>query len=134
MPTTIWICLVEGLVPGDQRIRAWTPDADRAEAFRKEGLEMQEFSAVAQASAGRGVTDTMCEAAVRADHISRIQGFTYSTQHVIRDLYKPYDEQKIWAVDKNDADAEDKFHHQCRIERMRKVLEAALSVPSADRS
>lgn len=48
MPATIWICLVEG-PSGEQRIRAWTPDADRAEAFRKEGLEMQEFSAVAQA-------------------------------------------------------------------------------------
>lgn len=49
MPATIWVCIVPG-PEGDKRIRAWTADNERAEAFRKEGLEMQEFGAVAQAS------------------------------------------------------------------------------------
>lgn len=90
----------------------------------------ERFLGVAQGVGHCGVTDAMCEAAVRADHVSRIQGFTYNTKHVIRDLHQPYDQQKIWEIDKNDADAEDKFHHQCRIEQMRKLLESALALPS----
>lgn len=76
------------------------------------------------------ITDAMCEAAVKADQIDRIQGFTYKTHHVIRDVWKDFPEQKIWEINKDDADAESKFHHQCRLERMRMVLEAALSVSS----
>ena len=74
------------------------------------------------------VTDAMCEAAVKADQVERIQGFTYESHHVIRDVWKDFSEQKVWEIDKNDADAEPKFRHQCRIERMRKVLEAALAL------
>lgn len=74
------------------------------------------------------VTNAMCEAAVKADQAERIQGFTYEAHHVIRDVWKDFSEQKVWEIDKNDADAEPKFRHQCRIERMRKVLEAALEV------
>ena len=74
------------------------------------------------------VTDAMCEAAVKADQAERIQGFTYEAHHVIRDVWKDFSEQKVWEIDKNDADAEPKFRHQCRIERMRKVLDAALEV------
>jgi len=79
------------------------------------------------------ITDEMCEAAVKADQIDRIQGFTYRTHHVIRDVWLDGPQQRIWEIDKNDADAEDKFYRQCRIERMRKVLEAALAVSSNNR-
>lgn len=54
MPATIWVCIVPG-PEGDKRIRAWTADNERAEAFRKEGLEMQEFSAVDRARADTGI-------------------------------------------------------------------------------
>ena len=76
------------------------------------------------------VTDEMCEAAVKADQVDRIQGFTYTKRHVIRDVWKGFNEQNIWEINKDDADAEAKFHHQCQIERMRKVLEAACSLSS----
>lgn len=78
------------------------------------------------------VTDEMCEAAIKADSADRIQGFTYTKRHVIRDVWKSFDEQNIWEICKDDADAEAKFHHQCQIERMRKVLEAALALPSTE--
>lgn len=74
------------------------------------------------------VTDAMCEAAVKADRTDRIQGFSYNTDHVIRDVYKAPGEQVIWRLSKEVPGSEDKFYHQCRIERMRKVLEAALSI------
>jgi hypothetical protein len=73
------------------------------------------------------VTDEMCEAAVKAALVDRIQGFTYKTHHVIRDVYKDFSEQKIWEINKDDSGADDRFYHQCRIERMRVLLEAALS-------
>ena len=76
------------------------------------------------------ITDEMCGAAVKADQVDRIQGFTYMVRHVIRDVWKDFPEQEVWSIDKNDADAEAKFQHQCRIERMRMVLEAAFSLTS----
>ena len=72
------------------------------------------------------IDNEMCEAAVKADQVNRIQGFTYEARHVIRDVWKD-SEQEIWSIDKNDADAEAKFYHQCRLERMRVVLTAALA-------
>lgn len=74
------------------------------------------------------ITDEMCEAAVTADQVDRIQGFSYKTDHVIRDVYKAPGEQVIWRLSKEIPGAEDQFYRQCRIERMRKVLEAALSI------
>ncbi len=79
------------------------------------------------------VTDEMCEAAIKADITDRIQGFTHEKHHVIRDIWKDYSEQKIWEINKDDADAESKFYHQCRVERMRTVLEAACSAVKGER-
>lgn len=78
------------------------------------------------------ITDAMCEAAVKVDHTDHIQGFTYKTHHVIRDVRKDFAEQKIWEINKDDADAEAKFYFRCRIEHMRVVLAAALTSPEQE--
>lgn len=88
----------------------------------------------AQTSGDCGVTDTMCEAAIKADQIDRIQGFSYNTDHVIRDVWKSPGDQVIWRLSKEIPGAEESFYRQCRIEKMRKVLEAALKVSSTDRA
>lgn len=73
------------------------------------------------------ITDAMCEAALKTNMIDRIQGFSYNTRHVIRDVWKPWNEQQIWEINKNDADAALKFYHRCEIETIRLVLQAALA-------
>ncbi len=73
------------------------------------------------------VTDAMCEAAIEADVRDRIQGFSYKARHVIRDVSLPPDQQEIWSAPVVGPDEYQAFQKQCRIERMRKVLEAALA-------
>lgn len=94
-------------------------------------LEKLQAGDPAQGSGDFGVTDAMCEAAIQADQIDRIQGFSYNTDHVIRDVWKSPGDQVIWRLSKEIPGAEESFYRQCRIENMRKVLEAALKVPSA---
>jgi hypothetical protein len=71
------------------------------------------------------VTDAMCEAAIDADAPDRIQGFSYKSRHVIRDVWA---DQEIWSAPVAGPDEYQAFQRQCRIERMRKTLEAALTV------
>lgn len=82
---------------------------------------------------GARITDAMCEAAIKADVVDRIQGFGYDTHYVIRDVWLDYGAQTLWKISKDDAEAEERFRRQCGIERMRKVLEAALTVSEGDR-
>lgn len=79
------------------------------------------------------ITDAMCEAAIDADAQDRIQGCSYKARHVIYDVWLPVTEQVIWSAPVAGADEYQAFQKQCRIERMRKVLDAALAVSSQDR-
>lgn len=80
------------------------------------------------------ITDAMLEAAYAADLPNRIQGFLYGKRYVIRDLWMPSGEQNIWSApikwnsDESEfiSDEYIAFHKQIKIERIRKMLEAAL--------
>jgi hypothetical protein len=71
------------------------------------------------------VTDAMCEAALDADVPDRIQGFSYKSKHVIRDVWS---DEEIWTAPVVGPKEYQAFQKQCRIERMRKTLEAACSL------
>jgi Lar family restriction alleviation protein len=73
------------------------------------------------------VTDAMCEAALDADAPDRIQGFSYSKRHVIRDVWA---NKEIWCAPVGSPEDHQAFQRQCQIERMRRALEAALGCPS----
>lgn len=72
------------------------------------------------------ITDVMCEAAISADVADRIQGFSYEKRHVIRDVWMPPQEQELWSAPVAGPDEYQAFQRQCRIERMRRVIAAAL--------
>ena len=80
------------------------------------------------------ITDAMLEAAYDADIPDRIQGFKYGGRYVIRDLWKVPEKQEIWSAPNKWHSGEiefiDKeylaFQKQIKIERIRKMLEAAL--------
>ncbi|MDB5584839.1 MAG: hypothetical protein JWR80_10015 [Bradyrhizobium sp.] len=76
---------------------------------------------------GEIVTDAMCEAALESDTQDRIQGFTYDKRHVIRDVWMPPQEQELWSSPVGGTDEYQAFQKQCRIERMRRTLAAALA-------
>jgi hypothetical protein len=69
----------------------------------------------------------MCEAALDADAPDRIQGFSYSKRHVIRDVWA---NKEIWCAPVGSPEDHQAFQRQCQIERMRRALEAALGCPS----
>lgn len=74
------------------------------------------------------VTDKMCEIALEADAVSRIQGFSYEKRHVIRDVWLTPGEQEIWSAPVAGPEEYQAFQRQCRIERMRKVLEEVFAI------
>jgi len=76
------------------------------------------------------VTDKMCEDALKADAHDRIHGYSYKTLHVIRDESLPWEQQEIWASPVGGPAEYQAFQKQLRIERMRVVLQAALSLTS----
>lgn len=75
-------------------------------------------------------SDKAIAAAVEAMKPDRIQGFTYGTENVIRDVYRPWDAQVLWRAPVGDDDA---FHRQCEIERLRIGLVAAAKVHDEER-
>jgi hypothetical protein len=77
------------------------------------------------------VTDAMCEAAINSDAPDCIQGFTYPTRHVIRDVWS---EREIWSAPVGGTPEHVAFQRQVEIERMRRMLEAALAVSSTQRN
>jgi hypothetical protein len=91
-------------------------------------------SAPAQRQLGCDITDAMCEAAIDADETvsNYIQGFSYNTRHVIRDVRMPWAEQEIWSAPIAGPDEYQAFQKRCQIERMHRVLAAALAFPSTD--
>jgi hypothetical protein len=93
------------------------------------------YRGIAYSSGSCGVTDAMCEAAIDAEDavVDRIQGFSYNTRHVIRDVRMPWPEQEIWSAPVAGPDEYQAFQKRCQIERMRRVLHAALAMPSTDR-
>lgn len=71
------------------------------------------------------ISDEAVEAALLAERPDRIQGFSYETRHVIRDIWLPPGEQELWSCGKDEPDAAVRFYHQCQVERLRVVLQAA---------
>lgn len=78
------------------------------------------------------VTDKMCEIALEAEAVSRIQGFSYEKRHVIRDVWLPSDRQEIWSAPVGSPEDHQAFQRQVRIERMRKVLEEVFLLKTAE--
>lgn len=76
------------------------------------------------------VTDAVCEIALEAYALDRIQGFSYKHRHVIRDVFLPFDQQELWSTPVAGPDEYQAFQRQCRIERMRYVLNAAFAAVS----
>ena len=75
-------------------------------------------------------TDAMCEAAINSDAPDCIRGFTYPTHHVIRDVWA---DRELWSRPIDIAEYTPEyvaFQRQVEIERMRRMLEAALAVSS----
>lgn len=70
-------------------------------------------------------SDQALTAAVEAMKPDRIQGFTYGTEHVIRDVYRPWEAQVLWRGPASDEAA---FDRQCEIERLRIGFAAAAKV------
>jgi hypothetical protein len=106
--------------------------AERIEAYSDDEPETPHPATVAQGAVGCDVTDAMCEAAIEAEDavVDRIQGFSYNTRHVIRDVRMPWSEQEIWSAPVAGPDEYQTFQRRCQIERMRRVLAAALAVTS----
>jgi hypothetical protein len=96
------------------------------------GLDRLHYAYGAQPQALQ-VTDAMCEAAIKADLEDRIQGCSYKDRHVIYDTWLPAPSQDIWTSPVGSAEDYQAFQEQCKIERMRKVLEAAYAVSRPQR-
>ena len=75
-------------------------------------------------------SDQALAAAVEAMKPDRIQGFTYGTEHVIRDVYRPWKAQVLWRGPASDSAT---FYRQCEIERLRIGFAAAAKVHEQER-
>jgi hypothetical protein len=79
------------------------------------------------------VTDCMIGAALAAQEIDRIQGFSYEKRHVIRDVWLHPDKQEIWSAPVAGPDEYQAFQKQCRIEEMRMILTVAFAASPISR-
>jgi len=70
---------------------------------------------------GEAIRDDILAALADAlhDQPDRIQGFLYGKDHVIRDVWLPYEQQELWRAPASGEDADEAFSRQIRIERMR---------------
>jgi hypothetical protein len=108
-------------------------DATRCELQFSKGVASNITEAIAEirrlraAAQSAPVTDAMCAAAIDADAPDRIQGFSYAKCHVIRDVWA---DKELWSAPVGSPEDYQAFQRQCQIERMRKTLEAALSLSS----